>query len=403
MNRVARVLRHIQQARLPTDPATAAADAHDDFIPALEDIPRTLPPPETDGVVSEDAKAALAAQCTALRERMAGYASHELLSDVGALVKSVEWAVCFGEWYAEGDDEKAKQVLAEAERRLADIDRGDWGRTSGAVVRGYRSDIDGSDQPYGLEVPDEAPPERGYPLFVWLHGRGNTATDMHFIHERMSATANAASGGRARPTPAGALVLHPFGRHCVGWKWAGEIDVLDAVAHVQANYNVDPDRIVLAGFSMGGAGAWHIGAHYPVPWCGLHTGAGFVETKRYNSPFPGPPSPTSAGPGGKPYPAGLASVPWYEKVLWGLYDVPNYTRSLLNRPLIVYSGQMDAQMQAALVMQEAFEAVDGTIDCLVLSCLVVCARYLLGLELRFPLTRCHVFACVISKYAASHW
>ena len=358
MHRVALVLRHVRAA------PTAARDPHDQPAP-LADIPRTLPPAEKPGVVSEDAKAALAARCAALRERMAGCAGHELLPDIGALVKSVEWAVCFGEWYAEGDDQKATAVLAEAERRLAGIDRADWGRAHGAVVRGYRSDIDGSDQPYGLEIPEEAPPERGYPLYVWLHGRGNNATDMHFIHERMAATANAASGGRARPTPAGALVLHPFGRHCVGWKWAGEVDVIDAVAHVQAHYDVDPDRIVLAGFSMGGAGAWHIGAHYPEPWCGVHAGAGFVETKRYNSPFPGPPSPTSAGPGGKPYPAGLAAVPWYEKVLWGLYDVPNYTRSLLNRPLIVYSGQMDAQMQSALVMQEAFEAVDANMPHLI--------------------------------------
>ena len=31
--------------------------------------------------------------------------------------------------------------------------------------------------------------------------------------------------------------------------------------------------------------------------------------------------------------------------------MPASTRSLFNRPLIVYSGQNDAQMQAALVMQ----------------------------------------------------
>jgi poly(3-hydroxybutyrate) depolymerase len=230
-------------------------------------------------------------------------------------------------------------VLVEAERRLKALGSmefgvggpSDWEGETGAVVRGYRSEIDGSDQPYGLEVPEEAPPARGYPLYVWLHGRGGTATDLHFIDERMSATANDASGGRARPTPAGALVVHPFGRHCIGWKWAGELDVLDVVAHVQARYQVDPDRIVLAGFSMGGAGAWHMGAHYPEPWCGVHTGAGFVETARYNSPFPGPPSSTSSGVANKPYPAGLAAVPWYERVLWCLYDVPNYTRTLLVR------------------------------------------------------------------------
>jgi hypothetical protein len=75
----------------------------------------------------------------------------------------------------------------------------------------------------------------------------------------------------------------------------------------------------------------------------VHAGAGFVETYRYNSGE------------GKPYPEALSSQPDWETKLWGLYDVPDYTRSLLNLPLIVYSGQHDAQMQSALVMQEAFE------------------------------------------------
>ena len=62
------------------------------------------------------------------------------------------------------------------------------------------------------------------------------------------------------------IVLHPFGRQCLGYKSAGEMDVLDAVDHVLARYNVDPDRIALMGFSMGGAGVWHLGAHYPDRW-----------------------------------------------------------------------------------------------------------------------------------------
>ena len=47
----------------------------------------------------------------------------------------------------------------------------------------------------------------------------------------------------------------------------------------------------------------------------------------------------------------MTIVPSYEQRLLALYDVANYTRNLLNTPLIVYSGQKDAQMQAALVMQ----------------------------------------------------
>jgi dienelactone hydrolase len=46
---------------------------------------------------------------------------------------------------------------------------------------------------------------------------------------------------------------------------------------VVANYHVDPDRIALMGFSMGGAGAWHLGAHYADRWAVVHAGPGFGE------------------------------------------------------------------------------------------------------------------------------
>ena len=83
----------------------APAAGHD-RPPPLAEIARTLPPPEEAGAVSEAAKAALMTRVTALRERMAGQAGHTLLPDVGALVKAVEFALCFGEWYKEGDDAK---------------------------------------------------------------------------------------------------------------------------------------------------------------------------------------------------------------------------------------------------------------------------------------------------------
>ena len=68
----------------------------------------------------------------------------------------------------------------------------------------------------------------------------------------------------------------------MGYKSAGEIDVLDAIEHTISEYPVDPDRIALMGFSMGGAGAWHIGAHYAQHFAVVHAGAGFAETAEYN-------------------------------------------------------------------------------------------------------------------------
>ena len=311
------------------------------------------------GVATTATQNELGSACTALRRRMSALAGHELLPDVGVLVKAVEFAVRFGEWYTDDDENAARRLLHTAEQRLSTLENGresELQAATGLLVRGYTSPIDGSDQPYGLEIPtDRPPPLAGWPLYVWLHGANSNRTDLRFID---GCSTTSMPGGH-RPSPANALVIHPFGRHCVGYKWAGERDVLDAVAHCQTLYKIDPQRIILAGFSMGGAGVWHLAAHHPSPWCGVHTGAGFVETLKYNSKQAGPTKPFET-------PEALAAtMRTNELKLLSVYDVAPYVRNLLHTPLIVYSGQYDAQMQAALVMQEAFEAQSATMPHLI--------------------------------------
>ncbi|MFP6886166.1 MAG: prolyl oligopeptidase family serine peptidase, partial [Opitutales bacterium] len=131
-----------------------------------------------------------------------------------------------------------------------------------------------------------------------------------------------------------------FGRQCIGYKSAGETDVMEAIETVCSQYRIDKNRIALMGFSMGGAGAWHLGARYADKWAVVHAGAGFAETARYNRLAR------------KDYPS------WYEQRLWGLHDVPGYVRNLFNLPVIAYSGEVDKQKQAADVMAEAFAAHD---------------------------------------------
>ena len=206
-------------------------------------------------------------------------------------------------------------------------------------MQGYRSEIDGSAQPFGLVIPDGHDFGKPIPLYVWLHGRGDKNTDLHFLQERATRAGEIA--------PPGAIVLHPFGRHCVGWKHAGEIDVFEAMISVMSRYNIDSDRIVLIGFSMGGAGAWHIGAHYAHRFVAVSPGAGFAETARYQKLMP------------EMYP------PYYEQKLWGQYDVPNYVRNLFNTQVIAYSGELDKQIQAARVMEEEYQAEGRTLTHLI--------------------------------------
>ncbi|QDU97376.1 alpha/beta hydrolase [Lignipirellula cremea] len=291
-------------------------------------IRRLLPPA---GIALEPAvEADLSARVAALRQRCDQLADQPLLPDAEIFVKAVELALEHREFYKPTDVQLARQQLDLAEERLSQLEqnKSPWRQAQGLVVRGYRSEIDDSAQPYGLEIPADLPAGKPVPLYVWLHGRGDKSTDLHFIQGRLT------KAGQIHPQ--GAIVVHPFGRQCIGFKSAGEVDVLDVVAHVRQQYSIDPQRIVLMGFSMGGAGCWHLGAHYADHWVAMSPGAGFAETAQYTHLQPAD------------YP------PSYEQKLWGLYDVPDYVRNLLNLPVIAYSGEEDRQIQAAQVMEKAF-------------------------------------------------
>ncbi|MCP4817006.1 MAG: hypothetical protein GY888_31210, partial [Planctomycetaceae bacterium] len=184
-------------------------------------------------------------------------------ADVEVFTKAVALSLEHGEFYSPKDGSKAEKALENASERLQQLKKNKhpWTSQTGLVVRGYVSSIDDSVQPYGLEIPADLPAGKRVPLYVWLHGRGDKTTDLHFVDQRQNRA--------GKVVPPGAIVLHPFGRHCMGFKSAGEIDVLEATRHVLKNYPIDPERVVLMGFSMGGAGAWHVGAHYADQWVAM--------------------------------------------------------------------------------------------------------------------------------------
>ncbi len=296
----------------------------------IKPIPRRLPA-KSDYKLPEPTKKNLQDRIEEVEKFSAPIQDNPLFADVDVYRKAVEFALKHNEFYGEGDIKKAQACLTMARNRAESLAKGDtpWKDQTGLVVRGYTSSIDGSSQPYGLVIPKDLDLSKPQPLYIWLHGRGDKATDMHFIHERSTKT--------GQISPDDAIVLHPFGRQCIGFKSAGEIDVLDAIEAVKQQYNIDDRRIVLMGFSMGGAGCWHIGAHYADDFVAMSPGAGFAETARYQKlkkeDYPAP----------------------YEQTLWKVYDVPNYTTNLFNLPVVAYSGENDKQIQAARVMEEAFE------------------------------------------------
>ncbi len=198
------------------------------------------------------------------------------------------------------------------------------------VVRGYVSKIDGSVQPYGLKVPvtyltGDDKPRR---LDFWLHGRGDTLIEIAFIEGQQRA------GGTFLPEDT--FVLDPYGRFMNAFKFAGEVDVWEGLDHAAKHYPIDRSKLSMRGFSMGGAGAWHLGAHHPDKFASVNPGAGFVDVKNYQKL------------GDK-----LDTIPWYEQKLWSLYDPLACPINLVNSTLIAYSGEEDAQKAAADLMEAA--------------------------------------------------
>jgi hypothetical protein len=171
-------------------------------------------------------------------------------------------------------------------------------------------------------------------LDIWLHGRDEKTSEVEFLHRRQNQIGEFA--------PPNTIVLHPYGRYSNAFKFAGEIDVLEAIEHVKSRFSIDPNRINIRGFSMGGAGCWQMAVHYPGMWCTATPGAGFSETTQFLEIFQKE----------KFQPA------WFQARLLHWYDCPDWSANLRHLPLVAYSGELDRQKQAADVMQEALRARD---------------------------------------------
>jgi hypothetical protein len=258
-----------------------------------------------------------------------------LLPDAQIYHKAVRYALTYNEFFHPREIATAKELLQEGlqRARLLGERQAPWTTQTGLVVRGYTSKIDGSVQPYGLVVPASYKPGTPFKhrLDAWFHGRGETLSELNFIREREQKPGEF--------TPADTFVLHAYGRYCNANKFAGEVDLFEALDNVRQHYPIDENRLTVRGFSMGGAACWQFAVHYAGRWAATAPGAGFAETPEFLRVFQNE----------------KVQPPWYEKKLWHLYDCTDYAINLFNCPTVAYSGEIDKQKQAADVMAKALQ------------------------------------------------
>ena len=254
-----------------------------------------------------------------------------LLPDVMIFHKAVDWALRYDEFFNVKQVATAKKLLELGNQRVSELKAGkpSWISATGLVPRGYISKIDGSVQPYGMVIPDDWKPGEKTPrrLDFWCHGRGENLSELSFLDQRLTS--------KGEFQPAGALVLHLYGRFCCANKFAGETDLFEALENAQTHYNIDPNKLVIRGFSMGGGSTWQFGTHFAGLWAAVQPGAGFGESKEFLKLGTTP---------DKPLP------PEWEQTLWKWYDSTEYVGNLANTTTVAYSGEIDGQKQAADIM-----------------------------------------------------
>ena len=315
-------------------PPVALSDGIKDNIP--ENVRRI---PELGVPVPDDRAATMRTSLGQLQEKIAAInagndaSAKSLLPDVMIFERAVRCALDYQEFFDVKDLDKADALLLEGIKRADQLLAGkpEWITQKGLVVRGYISRIDNTVQPYGLVIPPTYAIDHSVPTRcdIWFHGRGEKLSEVNFLWDRMK--------NPGEFTPDHTIMLHPYGRYCNAFKFAGEVDVLEALEDVQKHYRIDEDRISVRGFSMGGAACWQFATHYADRWFAANPGAGFSETPQFLKVF---------------QKEELKPMPW-EQTLWSLYDCDKWALNLTHCPTIAYSGENDSQKQAADVMEKA--------------------------------------------------
>jgi dienelactone hydrolase len=252
--------------------------------------------------------------------------------DAEIYLKAAQWIKKHDEFYDKNSTAWTLDALDRGLLRASQLAQGEtpWVNETGhAVVRAYRSRIDGSVQPYAVTFPADYGKDasRKWRIDLVLHGRDPSLTEVKFLNQH--------SGDQPAPKGQDWVQIDIYGRGNNAYRWAGETDVNEAFDTFLAAERalgrlnlLDSSRMVLRGFSMGGAGTWHLGLHNPGRWCVIGPGAGFTTTRGYWKDLP-------------------EKLPPAVESCLHIYDAVDYAENAFNVPVVAYAGANDDQLQAA--------------------------------------------------------
>ena len=254
----------------------------------------------------------------------ASKANLDLIADVEIFAKAGTWLLEFPQDFA--NEQAVTNYLAVLDQgiergHLLQKGQSPWVTEPGRKVLGYYSDLDGSVQPMGVTIPDGYDSSKPDRLYVWLHGRSNGLSEASFINGFKNAPQ---FPNTAYTANVGQLTLDCYGRGNNANHQAGEVDIFEGIAVMKRRFKIDPERVLLRGFSLGGAAGWHIALQHPDQWAAAEIGAGTYPGRLMYAATPFP-----------PYQDGPLHI--YENIIdWAL--------NASNLPLAGHDGDADDQV-----------------------------------------------------------
>lgn len=260
-------------------------------------------------------------------------------ADSAIFAKGLAWALRYDRNFSNADLRLMERAVQRTQDRLAALNEGsaEWLSRRGKLALGYVSKADASVQPYGVVVPRNYDPKKPIRLDVVLHGsrRPVGMSELKFM-------ARFDEGDAENPSPPDQpfIELHPLGRVENCYRWSGETDVFEAIDDVCKRYNIDRNRIVLRGMSMGASGTWHLGLKHPDRFVALGPYCGYVDTHKFSeTPLK---NFVRVGP-----------LPAHQELGLHMLDSIDYAANAGVVPAIACIGEKDVFFQAHVIMGEA--------------------------------------------------
>ncbi|MCC6554864.1 MAG: prolyl oligopeptidase family serine peptidase, partial [Polyangiaceae bacterium] len=231
-----------------------------------------------------------------------------------------------------------RERTEDAEKIAAGFARGEdpYRAKRGIVHRAYRSRLDGELQPYPVFIPPSYRPDGPpLPLVIAFHGLDNPPEIAlrTVIGEAPDKDMDRAWAARHLPAfpDQRAILAAPSGYGNAGQRHLGEHDVLEVIEQMKAHYRIDPRRISITGYSMGGTVSFVVPLHYPDVFSASAPLCGYPNLKQWDSV------------------RGVPHAPWEERLI-EQRAIVNFAENGMYLPLHVVHGGKDGPERSRVII-----------------------------------------------------